>query len=230
MMIFIGMDDTDNLQSRGTGRLSRSVAEELARDFKIHGVVRHQLLVDPRVPYTSHNSCAVIVLEGPAGTSLPVLFERVKQQMLDDFQPGSDPGLCVTDHIPQDVIAFGHKAQSEFVTQKEARELAAANNILLEGLGGTQDGVIGSLAGVGLAFEGNDGRYLQVGHLRELSGLQTIETVLDAGVSAVQTVEGQPVKQGLVMADKLRPARRNGQPVALVNWAEDHWQPIKPER
>ena len=108
--------------------------------------------------------------------------------------------------------------------------MAARSGILLEGLGGTQDGVIGALAGVGLSAEGNDGRYLQVGTLRELTGLQTIEAVLSAGVSSIQTVEGQTVEEGLILTDKLRPARRQGKPVALVNWQEDHWIPIKPER
>jgi tRNA(Ile2) C34 agmatinyltransferase TiaS len=230
MIIYIGMDDTDNLESRGTGRLSRAVADELACDFAIHGVVRHQLLVDPRVPYTSHNSSAVIVADGPENTDLAQLLERVKAQMLADFQPGSDPGLCVTAFVPEEVTAFGHKAQTDFVTQAEARALAARYGILLEGLGGTQDGVIGSLAGVGLAAEGNDGRYLQVGKVRELTGLQTIDVVLGAGVSAVQTSEGQPVVDGMIMADKIRPARRNGQPVALVHWDTDHWLPLKPDR
>ena len=230
MKIFIGMDDTDNHESRGTGRLSRAVADELASEFEILGVVRHQLLVDPRIPYTSHNSCAVIEMEGPINTDLAAVFERVKTLMLADFIPGSDPGLCVTANIPKEVIDFGHKAQGEFITQPEARDLAAAHGILLDGLGGTQDGVIGSLAGVGLSAEGNDGRYLQVGRLRDLTGLQTVDTVLAAGVLAVQTVEGQPVTEGLILADKLRPARRNGKPIALVNWVEDHWQPIKPER
>lgn len=230
MIIFIGMDDTDNHQSRGTGRLSRSIADELAGDFKLHGVVRHQLLVDPRVPYTSHNSCAVIVLDGPEDADLERLFDRVRTLMLADFQPGSDPGLCVTAHVPGEVTAFGHRAQNEVLTQREARELAARHRILLDGLEGTQDGVIGSLAGVGLSAEGNDGRYLAVGRVRELTGLQTAEAVMNAGVSAIQTVGGQPVSEGLILADKLRPARRNGKPVALVDWAVDHWQPIKPER
>lgn len=230
MIIYIGVDDTDTLESRGTGRLARGIADNLAREFTILGVVRHQLLVDPRVPYTSHNSCAVIVIEGQENTSLPALFERVKALMLDDFQEGSDPGLCVTAHVPEAVTAFGRKAQRALVKQQEARELAAAHGIMLEGLGGTQDGVIGSIAGVGLTAAGDDGRYLQVGRIRELTGLQTIEAVLNAGVTAIQTVEGQPVIEGLILADKLRPARRNGKPVALVNWDQDHWQPIKPER
>jgi hypothetical protein len=29
------------------------------------------------------------------------------------------------------------------------------------------------------------------------------------------------------MADKLRPARRGGVPVAVVQWQDDVWQPLK---
>ena len=65
MNIYIGMDDTDNLESRGTGHLARTIAQELAAEYQLLGVTRHQLLVDERVPYTSHNSSAVIELEVP---------------------------------------------------------------------------------------------------------------------------------------------------------------------
>ena len=66
-LIYIGMDDTDNKTSRGTGRLARAVAATLSEQLEVWGVTRHQLLVDPRVPYTSHNSCNVIhfLAEGP---------------------------------------------------------------------------------------------------------------------------------------------------------------------
>lgn len=230
MIIYIGMDDTDTLESRGTGRLARQAADQLSGDFYLHGVVRHQLLVDPRVPYTSHNSSAVIIVDGPADTALADLFERVRAIMLADFQPGSDPGLCVTSRVPEEVIAFGRRAQTALVSQTEARSLAAAYGILLDGLGGSQDGVIGSLAGVGLSAAGNDGRYLQVGSIRGLTGLQTVETILAAGVSAVESTSGEPVRGGLIQSEKLRPARRDGRAVALVEWAGDHWQPIKPDR
>ena len=55
-MYLIGMDDTDNLESRGTGHMARQVAVTLEADHVILGVIRHQLLVDPRVPYTKRNS------------------------------------------------------------------------------------------------------------------------------------------------------------------------------
>ena len=68
--ILVGIDDTDNLDSRGTGRLARDIAAELEGEFKVLAVTRHQLLVDPRIPYTSHNSSAAIHLESSAPADL----------------------------------------------------------------------------------------------------------------------------------------------------------------
>mgnify|MGYP000273024857 CR=1 FL=1 len=57
-MLFIGLDDTDNLESRGTGHLARQIAATLSADYSVLGVTRHQLLLDPRVPCTKNNSSA----------------------------------------------------------------------------------------------------------------------------------------------------------------------------
>jgi tRNA(Ile2) C34 agmatinyltransferase TiaS len=227
-MIYIGIDDTDNPDSRGTGRLAREIAADLMSSYEMLGVTRHQLLVDPRIPYTSHNSSAAIGIKMNSPIDQPALFEHVRGLILGDFVEGSDPGLCVaTGATAQALIEFGRRVQAEIVTQDEARYLAAAHHVLLEGLGGSQDGVIGALAAVGLAASGEDGRYLLVGRSRELTGLQEISTVLEMGISAVITLDGTPVRQGLVLADKLRPARRKGQPILYVEWHEDHWQPVK---
>jgi tRNA(Ile2) C34 agmatinyltransferase TiaS len=226
-MIYIGLDDTDTLKSRGTGRLARNIAAILSADFTIRGVVRHQLLQDPRVPFTSHNSSATILLHEKDETDLTALFNRVKALMLSDFQVGSDPGLCVTREIPESVIEHGRQAQKRIVTQKEARDLARSHGIALEGLGGTEDGVIGALASVGLTAAGDDGRYLLAGRVRDLSGLLPVEAVLDAGVSDVRTMDGAPVTSGMLLSDKIRPARRGGTPVAYVEWRDDHWEPLK---
>ncbi len=86
-MIYIGMDDTDTLQTRGTGALARNVAAELARDYEVIGVIRHQLLHDPRVPCTKNNSSKGLLLEAGNGRGLPALAERVRGLMLSDFQP-----------------------------------------------------------------------------------------------------------------------------------------------
>jgi hypothetical protein len=203
------------------------VAACLSSDYEILGVVRHQLLFDPRVPYTKHNSSATIVVKSEKQVDLQAVFQQVKECMLADFQAGSDPGLCVASAVPQEITEFGRKAKVELVTQEEARQLAEKHGIRLEGLGGTQGGVIGALAGVGLAASGEDGRYVLVGSLRELTGLQPVDTVLASGVDHLQTMDGQRITQGLIQASKLRPARRGGLPVAYVQWEEDHWQPLK---
>ena len=115
--LFVGIDDTDTLESRGTGHLAREVAAALAANLAVLGVTRHQLLVDPRVPYTAKNSSAAIVL-GPNGRLDPAdVMARVRAVMREHFNPGSDPGLCVAAHVPAEVTAFGRRVQRDVVTQ-----------------------------------------------------------------------------------------------------------------
>jgi len=226
-MIFIGLDDTDNLESRGTGHLARDIAVSLSADFHVAGVLRHQLLVDPNIRYTSHNSCKSVVLDADGDVDLAALCERVRLLMLADYQPGSDPGLCVARVVPDTVVEFGQRAKREVLTQAQARELAATHGMLLAGVGGDEGGVIGALAAVGLAAGGEDGRYVMIGNSRELTGPQPIPVVLATGIAAVQTADGQPVVAGLVQSDKMRPARRGGRPVLFVEQSGDEWVPLK---
>jgi hypothetical protein len=226
-MIIIGIDDTDNAQSRGTGALARGIAVDLAADFMVLGVIRQQLLRDPRVPCTKNNSSKAILLDGGEHVDLGALARRVRDLMAADYQPGSDPGLCVARHVPSEVVEFGTRAQRELLTQAEARELAARHGIHLEGVGGDEMGVIGALAAVGLTAGGDAGRYIQMGQVRDLVGPQPVESVLAAGVAAVETPEGRPVESGTIQTDGLRPARRGGRSVAVVQWEGDEWLPLK---
>ena len=57
-MIYISMDDTDSLESRGTGSLARTIAKKLANHYKIFGVTRHQLYEHPDIPFTSQILCS----------------------------------------------------------------------------------------------------------------------------------------------------------------------------
>lgn len=226
-MMFIGLDDTDNVDSRGTGHLARQIAAALAADYSVLGVTRHQLLVDPRVPCTKNNSCAAILLDADGAAKVTHLTEQVRTLMLADFHPGSDPGLCIARNVPAAIVEFGRLAQRQLVNQEQARQLAETHAIPLKGLGGSNDGIIGALAAVGLAASGDDGRYVLVGRSRELSGLQPISALLAAGITAVRTHDGQPVVDGMVQTNKLRPARRGGQAIAVVEWTGDFWQPLK---
>jgi hypothetical protein len=226
-VFFIGLDDTDDLESRGTGHLARQIAAALAQDCRVLGVTRHQLLVDPRVRCTKNNSSAAILVDADGDLEPGMLLRRVRPLVSDEYQAGSDPGLCVAHQVPEDVTFFGYRAKRELVTQEEARSLAASHGIPLLGLGGDESGVIGALAAVGLAASGEDGRYPLVGRSRELAGLQPVSALLAAGITAVQTRDGHRVTQGLVHSDKLRPARRGGRAVLIVEWSGDYWLPVK---
>jgi tRNA(Ile2) C34 agmatinyltransferase TiaS len=227
MEIFIGIDDTDNKESRGTGHLARVIAEKLSTSFPVTGILRHQLLFDPRVPYTAKNSCAAIILSPQKLPDLTEIFKQVEYIMLEDFQPGSDPGLCVASSVPEQIIDFARRVKTDLVNQSEARQLAQDYNILLKGLGGTEDGVIGALSAVGLAISGEDGRYIQVGNIRTLTGVCPISDLLAAGLHSIRTLDETVINEGMVMADKLRPARRNGQPILYVQPENGIWYPLK---
>ena len=69
MRYLIGIDDTDNLESRGTGFRARCLGAELAGAglARVDGVSRHQLLVHPDIPYTSHNSALCLDAHVPDG-------------------------------------------------------------------------------------------------------------------------------------------------------------------
>jgi tRNA(Ile2) C34 agmatinyltransferase TiaS len=193
-LIYVGIDDTDTAESRGTGRLSRNIAAALSLNFKIFGVTRHQLFVHPDIPFTSHNSCAVIHLEAEP-TAMESIFLKSKKMIMEDFIEGSDPGLAIAseNQIAPALIAFGQDAKTIILTQQKAREVANNCGVHFEGLGGTKGGIIGAIAGVALASLKNDGRFLLKGRNRELTGIRSLQEIIDAGIDQVLTLQGKAI-------------------------------------
>lgn len=224
-MITVGLDDTDVLDTPGTNKLARHLVEMLRDSFTCRMIVRHQLLEDPRVPCTRKNGCASIQLEPRSAAALDAvqLADRVRPILLGWCPIGSDPGLCIaTDVAAAAVIEWGKRCQRELVTQLEARDLAVAKRIHLEGLGGTQDGVIGALAAVGLAATANDGRVVYLGgrdeDLLDVTGCISIDDIRARGIDEIREAQSnQPVTTGVVSLKKrLRPNYRTGQIVLYV--------------
>ncbi len=217
-MIYVGIDDTDTAETRGTNQLARLIVQAIVNEFRCIRIARHQLMVDPRIPFTSKNGSASIVLEARKHEDLNDLASQIEAVMREHFVPGSDPGLCVTDRLVPQLGDFGRRCQRKIVCQGDSRKVAATHNVLLRGLGGTEDGVIGALAAVGLAMGGDDGRVVQRGETtEEISGHQSIGSLKEQGV-AVRTYAGnQPVTTGVVdVGKKLRPNLRNNQFVLFV--------------
>jgi hypothetical protein len=227
-MIFVGIDDTDNAESGGTGRVARGIAACLREQFPVLGVSRHQFLVDPRVPYTSNNSGNVIHLLTDTA-DLDELASWVSELLLERCLPGSDPGLCVA----RDGCAghpWGAAVQTELVSQPQAFAVAVELGVILRPLGGTGDGVIGALAGAILAAGGNDGRFVEVGRTREMTADVTVAELLQAGVKEIRTREGQRVDGGLVNTreGRIRPLLKDHAPVLLVEPAgDDQWRVVE---
>lgn len=236
--ILIGIDDTDNPDTRGTGYRARCLAAELEQAglARIRGITRHQLLLDDRVPYTSHNSSACLGVE--ADEDLTPVIAYCRDYLLRIAARGSDVGLCVTTPaLARAAAAFGTAAQTVVLERSEAEELAAERGIHLEGLTGDYHGVIGALAAVALHASGNDGRYLWVRNIRELTD-QTV-TVADllekTGVEIVMQMDNSPVNDltsTVALGHWPRPVPVDGRAALLVeanNGADANWKVVAKE-
>jgi hypothetical protein len=239
-MIYVGLDDTDTLDDPGTNQLARHLVRELSDQFIGQIIVRHQLLEDPRVPCTCKNGCASIVFE-PVGWAPPTTdaamrwaVPRIRDIMVTWCPQGSDPGLCVTKSVPPAVVEWGQRCKRELVTQDEARRVAGESGIYLEGLGGTQDGVIGSLAAVGLLATRNDGRVVYLGSggedLYDITGRLPVDSIHARGIAEICDIEtGLPITDGIVdIGKRLRPNYRGGRVVLYATRLADHeWEAVR---
>jgi len=164
MEILICIDDTDNLESKGTGHLAEILRSDIEKLYgaKSSRITRHQLFVSDKIPYTSHNSAMCFKTE----MDIKYLDEMVSYagRFLEKHSAeGSDPGLCVavTDRINdrEKLIRFGMDATKIVLTKQDAIKLADELQIHLSEHGGTGGGIIGALSGVGLRLYGNNGRF-----------------------------------------------------------------------
>lgn len=199
MKLLICMDDTDNLDSIGTGQLLENLCGHLeARGLGRGGfVTRHQLLIHEDIDYTSHNSamCCVVETEDAAA-----VIKAAKAYLEANAAPGSDPGLCILQFRSGEnydrLTEFGRRAQREVLKKADAYAAAGAFSgaLSLTEHGGTGDGVIGALAGVGLRLSGSDGRIK--GKLRpETEGevLTAEQFCVKYGVEQIVTESGEPM-------------------------------------
>jgi hypothetical protein len=224
MKVLVCIDDTDNLESRGTGELASLLADDVDR----YGwgtssfVSRHQLLVHPDVPYTSHNSSMCFTAEVEEA-HLEKFIAHAEGFLERESAEGSDPGLCVAvaDRIgsPEVLVEFGRKAKQSVVTQKEAYDLASRLSVHLSAHGGTGHGVIGALAGVGLRLSGNDGRLkggLRIGHQESI--VKVVDICAHPRVDMVKSLSGDVLgaDEAVKLGEKIKTVLQDGKSVLIV--------------
>ncbi len=212
--IYIGIDDTDNLESRGTGYIARALAQSLyqAKLVNVDCITRHQLLVDPQIPYTSHNSSACI--RGKVTGNEYWIRNYCSEFLLENAASGSDVGLCIAfeEEIHEDIIRFGNQAKHIVLTKSAAESIAREHEIFLAGLTGKKIGLIGALAAVGLRFDGNDGRLLWMKKLREVQGVFSVKKYREmVSVDMIVDLQGTRVPDDATIriTDWCRPIVRN---------------------
>jgi hypothetical protein len=234
MKLLIGIDDTDNLESRGTGHRVRQLAGWLAENQLAvpEGITRHQLLVDPQIPYTSHNSSACLSLETESAEDV---WDACREYLLRESAIGSDVGLCLArlETVTQQVMDFGRRAKIEVLTIREAKHIASNSGLRLAGLTGTGGGIIGALAGVGLRRAGEDGRFLWLPGLRELQGSYPVAKICSSGhIDRVCTLDGADLTaDDLVdVGEWVRPVLRGGRATLYVEEQNYEWHSLPKER
>ncbi len=165
MQIYISIDDTDTIDTPGSGHLAEHIARELQQESLTSGcspITRHQLFVHEAVPFTSHNSSMCFTADIGVN-NLEEVVEIAGRLLEQGAALGSDPGLCIAvdgDTLDrQALIEFGVRAKGNLLTKEEACALARTTGVHLSEHGGTGDGIIGALAAVGLRLHGSDGRF-----------------------------------------------------------------------
>lgn len=222
--IYIGFDDTDDKDApMGTGRLVREFIYGLSDEYQAVGVVRHQLPRLDGVPYTSNNSSACAIIDMEDDSMLRKLRDRAVSHVLAHCAPGSDPGVCVAreDLVTDALVTYGQSATGTMLTQQQAMDVA--RDFELYGLGGTNDGIIGAAAAVGLTKFGWCGRFIEYGTLRQLGPELTVGDLHQAGIQVISTDRDPLVplpSDHVTGARWIRPSLWNGQPVLQVNQVE----------
>lgn len=224
MRLLIGIDDTDNKNSRGTGYNARQLASAIEAENlgKVSGITRHQLYVHPDIPYTSQNSSACLDVKSDQVVDLKIFCRKF---MLEVGAVGSDVGLSIAekDKISDEIIQWGLDAKSVVLKMDDAIDKAKCNQVYLEGLTGTKDGIIGALAAIGLRAGGNDGRFIWLSAKKNLRaiehGISTVEEVSSvAGVDRVQSIHGELIskKERVNLNGWARPVLQNNQSILFI--------------
>ncbi|ADN75214.1 conserved hypothetical protein [Ferrimonas balearica DSM 9799] len=228
MKLFICIDDTDEIGTKGTGELAQELIDAIHQQSlgQCSAITRHQLYVHPDIPYTSHNSamCFEVLTEA---RHYGTLSGMAQQFLLTQSAAGSDPGLCIAPAESLDaarIIAFGQAAKREVLTRAEAYQLAFELGVHLSEHGGRGDGVIGALAGVGLRLSGRDGRCK--GRLKvEAEQLTVAQLLAHPEIDAVTTPAGEVLAPDtmITLLDKVKTVWWDHRNTLLVVADGDRW-------
>ncbi|MCW3480503.1 hypothetical protein OL229_13215 [Neisseriaceae bacterium JH1-16] len=224
-IIFIGIDDTDDLDSPGTGQRARELAFYLAGSglADARDATRHQFLKSPLIASTSHNSGACLAVQLRNGVRQGELQRACSEFIQSVAALSSDPGLCIApaDAVSRAVERFGARARFALLRRWEAEMLAEEAGLYLVALGGDGSGAIGALASVGQRSAGGPALLIWLPELYGLAGRSVpVEELTErVGIERLITPDGRQVGRSgerVAMGDWPRPVLLAGSRVLLV--------------
>ncbi len=230
MNYMVCIDDTDMPGTRGTGWLVEDLCNILAAEKLAvpSAISRHQLFVHKDIPYTSHNSAMGFEMS-LAPQDYDAVMSLMQTFLETRTEKGSDPGLCVariSDALDAGTLAaFGKAAKNRVLTKSDAYSLAARTGIHLTEHGGTGQGVVGALAGIGLRLSGNDGRYRGWFHLGRPGDIVSVGALCEYPfVDALVTCDGNDLPldtQVMMGSEKTKTVRMGHRQVIVVAPCKD---------
>ena len=222
MRFLIGVDDTDNPRTSSTGLIAQRLGLQMqgAGLGKLEAITRHQLLFSPQVPCTTRNSAICITFETDASRRSEIEM-ACRSFILREYCSGADAGFALASwaQVTPEVYTWARLAKTRVLAREEALQAARSAKIAITGLTGSGNGIIGALAAIGLRYRGNDGRFLWIPNINQLSGIYTYSELMQiAPFERIETLRGRAPRsdEKIDVGKWIRPVLRDGRCVLLV--------------
>ena len=237
MNLIICIDDTDSETSeKGTGAIAEEIMCLVEKKYGAKGtfVTRHQFLIHPDIPYTSHNSAMCFACTVPDNIDMESMISECFDHLKKESAEGSDPGLCVADLAKADakmLIDYGKECKRKVMTKESAYTVAKDAGVFLDEAGGTGQGVIGAVGGVGLRLWGNDGTLKSKPKGLEGGKIYSVAELLQNDkINSVKCVDGRELteEESVLLEKKPKISLVDGLPTVLVEKKSDGvWLPME---
>jgi tRNA(Ile2) C34 agmatinyltransferase TiaS len=162
MRVLVGIDDTDVAGgATSTARLARELGETLNGQARFIGSLGHILFSG--VSATTNNKASCVVLDCEEPSALDELFERIVDYVEWRASLASSPGIVMASAKMAGLVELGCESARREIRMNEVVPLLVEHRF--KGFG-SQRGLIGAAAAIGLTARGWSGRWLEFGNLR----------------------------------------------------------------
>lgn len=200
--------------------------------YGLQGISRRNYL---RCKYSHNNGAKAVTAVIPSENFLDKVAETVTSYVKEVAHPESNSGVAINVYgkISSDALNLAFAAKKRYIDKETVLKTAGSTGIRLYQLRGDGTGVIGAYVASVLASTGYDGRILDIPstRIRQIEdALFRVEEILNLGVDAVKTVDGEVLLPSeTVYVKKLRLKLEGFKPVLYVARRGNRWESVIPE-